>query len=130
MINTATGTFDVEMAPEASEPGGAIARCEFSKTYRGDLEGSSLGVMLTAGDEQAGRAGYVSMEAVTARLGQRTGSFAFQQFGITEDWTQAIECEVVPGSGTAELVGISGRLSFTADAYGIHRYELVYYFVT
>jgi hypothetical protein len=109
----------------APEHGGEITQYEFTKHFRGDLEGSSIGVMLSGGDPQAGQAGYVAMERVSARLDQRTGIFALQHFGVMEGGIQTVECEVVPGSGAAELSGINGRLSITVDAGGLHHYELI-----
>jgi hypothetical protein len=130
MIKTAKGTCDLKMVSVVPGLYGAITRSELTKDYSGDLEGSSLGVAFSAGDPQAGRAGYVSMETVSARLGQRRGTFALQLFGVMDGGTQALECEVVPGSGTADLVGINGRLSIIADTSSRYRYELIYYFVT
>lgn len=59
MVNTARGTFAVTMQPGPAELDGAINRFELSKTFHGDLQGTGAGVMLSAGDPQAGAAGYV-----------------------------------------------------------------------
>jgi len=62
MVNTASGIFDVTMQPGPAELDGAISRFELSKTFRGDLQGTGAGVMLSGGDLQAGAAGYVAIE--------------------------------------------------------------------
>ena len=82
--------------------------------------------MLSGGDPQAGTAGYVAIETVTCRLGEREGSFALQQFGTLRGGSQTLYYEVVPGSGSGELSGISGHLRLTVDQDGTHHYELEY----
>jgi hypothetical protein len=123
---TARGTFDVALTPGAPELGGAVNRLELAKTFHGQLEGTAAGVMLSGGDPQAGAAGYVAIETVTGRLDGRRGDFALQQFGTMRGGAQILHYEVVPGSGTGELSGISGTVALTIEADGTHRYELTY----
>ena len=120
VTSTAKGTFDVSLAPGAAELGGAVGRFDLTKTFHGDLEGAGVGVMLAGGDPQAGSAGYVAIETVTGRLGERTGAFALQQFGTMHEGTPTLHYEVVPGSGSGELVGITGTVALTIDADGHH----------
>ena len=124
MTSTARGTFEVTMRPGAAELDGAVARFELEKTFAGDLEGTGTGVMLSAGDPQAGAAGYVAVETVRGRLGGREGGFALQQFGTMHPSGQVLHYEVVPGSGTGELAGITGTLHLDVDDDGTHRYAL------
>ena len=126
MVDTARGTFDVTMQPGPAELDGAISRFELSKTFHGDLQGTGSGVMLSAGDPQAGAAGYVAIETVQGSLGHRQGSFALQQFGTLRDGSQTLHYEVVPGSGTGGLNGVTGTLHLDVDEHGTHRYELEY----
>ena len=126
MASTASGTFDVTLRAGAAELDGAIGRFELSKTFHGDLQGSGAGVMLSAGDPQAGAAGYVAIEIVRGRLGEQEGSFALQQFGSMHDGSQTLHYEVVPGSGTGQLIGITGTLHLDIDEDGTHRFKLHY----
>jgi Protein of unknown function (DUF3224) len=126
MSGTASGTFDVSLAPGVAELGGAVSRFELTKRFHGDFVGTGTGVMLSAGDPQSGTAGYVAIETVNGRLGEREGGFAFQQFGTMSGGQQSLHYEVVPGSGHGELTGISGTLGLTIDEDGTHRYELEY----
>ncbi len=126
MSVTARGTFDISLAPGPTELDGAVSRFEFTKTFKGDLEGTSTGVMLSAGDPQRGAAGYVAVESVRGKLSDREGSFAFQQFGTLLGGSQTLHYEVVPGSGERGLSGITGRLRLTIDDDGTHHYELEY----
>ncbi len=114
------------MTPSAAEIDGAVGRLDFTKTWRGDLQGSGSGVLLSCGDPQAGEAGYVAIERVDGRLGDRDGGFAFQQSGSMHGGSQALHYDVIPGSGRDALEGIVGTLQLTIDDDGIHRYELEY----
>lgn len=123
---TATGWFDVQMQPGRPELDGAVSRFELTKTFSGDLEAVGAGVMLSSGDPQSGSAGYVAIETVRGRLGDRVGGFALQQMGSMRAGSQALHYEVVPGSGDGELRGITGALHLTIDEDGTHRFELRY----
>jgi hypothetical protein len=125
-VESARGTFEIAMSPGTAEAGGSIARLDFTKTWRGDLEGTGSGVLLSCGDPQAGEAGYVAIEAVDGRLGDRDGGFAFQQLGSMHAGSQTLHYEVAPGSGRGALEGITGTLQLTVDDDGTHRYELEY----
>ena len=126
MTSTARGTFDIAMTPGSAELDGAVGRFELSKTWRGDLAGSGIGVMLSAGNPSEGEAGYLAIETVTGRLGDRNGGFAFQQFGTMHAGSQTQYYEIVPGSGSDQLAGIGGVLHLTVDEDGTHHYELEY----
>lgn len=126
MANTARGTFDVTMQPGPVELDGAISRFELSKSFHGDLQGTGAGLMLSAGDPQAGAAGYVAMETVDGTLGGRQGGFALQQFGTLDGGSQTLHYEVVPGSGSGQLDGLTGILHLNIDGDGTHYYELEY----
>ena len=122
---TATGAFEIERRPAGPEAGGAVARHDFTKTFTGGIEGTGVGLMLSAGDPAAGAAGYVAMEVVTGSLDGRAGSFALQQYGTMDAAGQRLEYEIVPGSGQGELAGIRGRLDLRVED-GSHRYVLEY----
>jgi hypothetical protein len=81
--------------------------------------------MLSAGDPAQGAAGYVALEVVDATLRGRSGTLAFQQLGVMRDGGQELRYDVVPGSGTGALAGLTGTLSLTIDDAG-HHYELTY----
>ncbi len=126
MTNFARGTFEVEMTPGNAEVGGAIGRFDFTKTFRGDFEGTGVGLMLSGGDPQSGSAGYVAMETVHGRLKGREGGFVLQQFATMRNGSQTMHYEVVPGSGSGDLKGLTGMLHLRVDEDGIHHYDLEY----
>jgi hypothetical protein len=129
MPTVARGTFDVKLAPQAQEPGNAeskIAKLTIDKTFRGDLEGRSAGLMLSAGAPATGSAGYVAMEHVTGTLNGRAGSFALQHSGTMDRGAQQLTVSVVPGSGTEQLAGLSGTMRIIIAPDRTHSYELEY----
>lgn len=126
MVSSAHGTFDVTLRPGPAELDGTVDRFELSKTFHGDLTGTGTGVMLSAGDPQAGAAGYVAIEIVCGRLGGSDGGFALQQFGTMAGGAQTLHYEVVPGSGSGELTGITGTLRLEIADDGTHHYQLDY----
>lgn len=123
-MSTARGTFDVHLEPvEHDQPG--IDRMVLTKTWHGDLAGTGVGTMLSAGDPATGVAGYVALETVEGTLEGRRGGFAFQQYGAMRAPEQELRYEIVPGSGTGEIAGIRGTLELTIED-GEHRYLLDY----
>ena len=125
MTEHAQGTFDVTITPQAPDDSG-IGRFDVVKRWDGDLDGTSTGLMLSAGDPAKGSAGYVALEAFTGTLHGREGTFAFQQLGVMRPEGQELRYDVVPGSGAGGLTGIEGTLTLTIDEDGTHAYDLVH----
>jgi|SRR5438128_3552066 len=117
----ASGAFEVKLVPQTDNdttPG----RFLLDKRFHGDLQGTSHGQMLTAGDLAKGAAGYVAMEQITGNLHGRTGSFALQHSGAMDNGALHLNITVVPGSGVGELMGIAGSMSIKIEG-GKHFYE-------
>ena len=107
----ARGTFEVKVQPLTASDIPGVARFSIDKTIHGDLEATTKGEMYTAGAPKAGAAGYVAIEAVTGKLGNKSGSFVLQHFATMDTTGPNMIVKVVPGSGTGELKGIaSGTL--------------------
>jgi hypothetical protein len=81
--------------------------------------------MLTGGDYTKGSAGYVAIETVTGALNGKKGSFMLQHSGTMNNGQQSLSINVIPGTGTGELTGISGSMRIIIDK-GKHSYELDY----
>jgi hypothetical protein len=124
----AKGTFEVRVTPEPvlELEQGAVGQFRATKTFVGDLVGTSTVWMLTAGDQRAGEAGYAAMEMVKGTLGGKTGTFALQHSStMTARGGIDIRIVVTPGSGTGELTGLSG--TFVIDIReGQHLYSFEY----
>jgi len=128
MAQHAEGTFEVKTTPlPADDATGTtrIGRFALDKHFHGDLEAASKGEMLGAGNPASGTAGYVAMEDVTGTLSGRSGSFALQHSGKMYQGKFDLKVEVVPGSGTGELTGISGSMSIII-VDGKHSYKFDY----
>jgi hypothetical protein len=125
-MTTASGTFDVDLTPAATELDGAVSRFELHKRFHGDLEGEGAGVMLSAGDPAAGAAGYVAIETFRGTLAGRRGGVVFAQLGVMHAGSQSLRYVIVPGSGVEELAGINGELQLLVEADGTHRFTLTY----
>ncbi|HEX8152246.1 MAG TPA: DUF3224 domain-containing protein [Thermoanaerobaculia bacterium] len=125
---TATGEFDVKLAPQpASDKGqeAALGRMSLDKQFRGGLEATSVGEMLMVRTPTEGSAGYVALERVTGKLDGRSGSFVLQHNGIMNRNTPALTITVVPDSGTGELEGLNGSMTIEITG-GKHFYRFEY----
>lgn len=127
MTNHAKGEFDVKVIPQPRDDsaGGPFGRLFLDKRFRGDLEGTSKGTMLGTGDPSGGTGGYVALERVTGTLGGRRGSFELQHNGTMRNGVSTMIVNVVPGSGTDELVGLEGRFTIIIEGKK-HSYEFEY----
>lgn len=128
MTNRASGTFEVNLNPQAPEDGvgdPSVSRLSIDKQFRGDLEATSKGQMLAAGTDVEGSAGYVAIERVTGTLHGRRGTFALQHSGTLTRGTPQLTITVVPDSGAGQLAGLAG--SMTIDIVdGKHSYDFEY----
>jgi hypothetical protein len=129
-VARATGEFDVKLnplsayAPDAPD-GPPLGRMSIDKQFRGDLEGTSVGEMLTAGSAVKGSAAYVAIERVTGTLHGKPGSFALHHRGVMSKGEGELIVAVAPGSGTGELAGLVGEMAIIVGG-GKHRYEFEY----
>ena len=120
----ATGTFEVKLVPAATEAG-PIGTMSLDKTFHGDLQGTSLGLMLAYRSPIDGSAGYVALERVTASLAGRQGTFTLQHSGLMDRGAQSLTIVVVPDSATDGLTGLTGTMNITVTP-GRHDYEFSY----
>lgn len=127
-MTTARGSFDVKLTPQPADDyadAATLARLTIDKQFRGDLEATSKGQMLSGGTGVKGSAGYVAIERVTGTLAGRRGSFILQHFGVMDRGAPRLIVSVVPDSGTDELTGLTGTMTIDVGG-GKHAYELTY----
>lgn len=123
----ASGTFKVKLQPlepfAAGQAGVSLGRRSIDKTFSGDLQGTSRGEMLSAvlGDA----AGYVALEQVSGTLEGREGTFVLQHYGVSGRGGDRLTLEVLPGSGTGALAGLTGKMTIRRED-GEHFYSLEY----
>lgn len=124
-----TGTFDVTLDPKAIHGEhtsvNELARLTIDKTFHGELAATSQGEMLSSRSAKAGSAGYVALEQVTGELHGRHGSFVLMHYGQMADGEDLLTLEVVPNSGTQDLIGLSGKMDIRIED-GQHFYDFDY----
>lgn len=128
MTRHARGTFDVQLAPLATEEnveGTPLGRMSIDKTFHGDVEATSKGEMLTAMSPVKGSGAYVAVERVSGSVGGRKGTFALHHVGVMTRGNPSLSIFVVPDSGTGDLTGLAGTVSIEIKE-GKHFYDLAY----
>ena len=102
-----------EKSFDEPEDGPKLTRAHVRKSFHGDLSGTGnlMYVMTYLNSEEASFTGF---EKVVGSLGGRTGSFVLRHTGSYDGEKATSEYEVVPGSGTGELAGLSGTGGFSA----------------
>ena len=125
MTTRASGSFDVKMKPLVTynqDEGASLGRMSVDKEFHGDLEGTSKGEMLSAGNPSSGFAGYVAIERVTGSLKGHKGVFVLQHTATLANGKGDLTITVVPGSGAGELTGLAGKMTINI-VDGKHFYE-------
>jgi hypothetical protein len=121
MTTRATASFKIEAWDETviAEAAGSprLARVTVKKTFQGDITGESTAELLMsqASEESAG---YVAIERVTATLAGRRGTFDVQHCAAKGGPNPRAIWFVVPGSGTGELRGLTGEVTYRHDETG------------
>lgn len=129
MSHRATGTFTVDNWEEEAfdeRAGAKLSRAHLTKTFHGDIEGTSTTDILMAVPPVAGSAAYVGFERLVGRLHGREGSVVFHHSAIASDDAPAAPWTVVRDSGTGELTGLRGVGQLTVGADGGHSFTLDY----
>jgi hypothetical protein len=128
-MTQATGTFEVtgggEEPYEELDRGIKLTHASGTQTFTGDIEGDGAvhWLMLYRADKSAR---FVGLQRITGSVGGRTGTFVLSAEGDHEGGASRIRLQVVPGSGTEDLVGIDGTGSMTAPGGAKGTYELQY----
>jgi hypothetical protein len=104
--------------------GTELSQVHISRTFSGDLDGSSTAEILIAKSEGGGA--YTGQDLITGTLDGKTGSFVIQHGGIMGPEGISNSGTIVPGSGTGKLEGITGEGTLLADEEGNHTLTLDY----
>ena len=122
-------TFKIEGWDEEpfDDPGDGpkLTRAHVKRSFNGDLSGTGnlMYVMAHLDSENASFTGY---EKVAGSLGGRSGSFVLLHTGTYDGAAATAKYEVVPGSGTGELAGLTGSGGFSAGHAEEHDMTLDY----
>jgi hypothetical protein len=127
-MQTASGTFQVdswEEEPYDEADGAKLSRASLTKTFHGDLEGTSSAELLVAIAQESSRA-YVGIERIQGRLNDLEGSFVVQHNATGTRGDDRAVVTVVPDSGTGGFAGLSGTFTICAEDDGSHSYDFAY----
>jgi hypothetical protein len=127
-MTTATGRFDLtswdqETYDEAD--GATLARVRNTKAFEGGITGTSAAELLMAGATD-GTAAYVAIERVDAAVDGRKGTFVLRHSALAAGDGGDVRVDVLPGSGTGELAGLTGELTIAQSDDGEHTYTFSY----
>jgi hypothetical protein len=129
MTSQAVGTFEVKVKPlpeDEKVAGVPVGRMSIDKTFKGDIDGTSAGEMMTTGTAVKGSAGYVAVEIVTGSIKGRKGAFTLMHHAtMKENADFRMNIVVVPDSGTSELTGLAGKMEIIIEG-GKHSYRFDY----
>jgi len=129
MTAQATGIFEVKVKPLTEDikvPGVPVGRMSIDKQFKGDIEGTSLGEMMTVGTPVKGSAGYVAVEVVIGSIKGRKGAFTLMHHAtMKENADFRMNIVVVPDSGTGELAGLAGKMEIIIEG-AKHSYRFDY----
>ncbi|WP_093802482.1 DUF3224 domain-containing protein [Streptomyces sp. Wb2n-11] len=128
MSTTAAGTFELvwdEKPPYSDEEGTQLSKVVVTKTFTGDIQGTSVTELIKAMTSEPTSAGYVAVERLTGTVHGRKGTFVLQHSAISTRGEGDLNIVIVPDSGTGELSTISGKLNVVV-ADGTHSYTLEY----
>jgi hypothetical protein len=124
----ATGTFTIDTwdaQPYDELDGVSLARTRVTKTFSGEVAGTSTAELLMAGTP-SGAAAYVGFERISASVHGRAGTFVLHHTATAADGAQSASWTVVPGSGTGALRGLRGAARIEQTPDGGHTFTLDY----
>jgi Protein of unknown function (DUF3224) len=127
MTKHATSSFTIDSWNEqvVLDENGKLVRTSITKTFSGDIRGTSVAemIMAHAGGESAA---YCGFERLTVTLDGKAGTFLVHhnatrwKGGGEATWT------VMASSGTGELTGLRGTAKIDRHEDGSHRFSLAY----
>lgn len=127
-MSRAEGTFDIDRFepadPHDEHDGVTLARAHITKTFHGDLTGTSDTDLITVQTEHP--AAYVGIERFDGVLGGRKGGVVLQHSAGGKDGVPWMTWKIVETSGTGELSGIRGEGQIIVAPDGEHAYTLNY----
>jgi hypothetical protein len=121
----ATSRFEITSweGPAWDESDGIVlSQVRVTKSFTGDLEGSSVAQLLTCVTPE-GPSAYTAQERFDGTLAGRRGTFVSQHGAATLD---GVDWVVAAGTGTGELAGISGTGTIEIAEDGTHTFTLDY----
>ncbi|MFC1419922.1 DUF3224 domain-containing protein [Streptacidiphilus cavernicola] len=123
MSKRVTSAFSIDKweGKPADWHGAQLQRTEAAKTFTGDLAGTSAleAVMLGVGENVSA---YVAVERMEVEFDGLKGSFCLLHAATANGDENEMKLTIIPGSGTGDLVGLTG----TAVVLPGHEFALEY----
>lgn len=128
-MTTTTGRFDLtswdeETIDDAAE-GARLVRARNTKTFSGGITGTSAAELLQAIAGETAQV-YVAVERVTAAVDGHQGTFVLRHSALLHGDAGDMLVDVVPGSATGGLTGLTGTLTIEMSPAGEHTYSFDY----
>lgn len=127
---TAKGTFDTAnwdaKQPYEERDGVTLGLVTMTKTFHGDLTGTSLVTLMIATTPVEDSRSYVALERIEGALHGRSGSFVVQHNAVSDRGAHSLRVSVVPDSATGELTGLRGEMQIVIGPDGGHSYTFDY----
>ena len=128
-MTTTSGRFDLTSWDEEvydDAAGARLVRARNTKAFEGGISGTSTAELLQAIAGENG-AVYVAVERVTAEVDGRKGTFVLRHSAAhTAGGGGDMRVDVVPGSATGDLTGLTGELTIAMTEAGDHTYTFEY----
>ncbi len=127
-MTTATGRFDLTSWDQETydeSEGATLVRARNTKSFEGAITGTSAAELLMA-SASGGTAVYVGIERVDAAVGGRKGTFVLRHSALGSAEGGDMRVDVLPGSGTGELAGLTGELTIAKSDDDEHTYSFEY----
>ena len=124
----ATGSFQLLSWQENTyddRQGIRLTRAEVTQRFEGTVTGDGA-VQWLMTYRPDGTARFVGLQRVDGSLEGKSGSFVMETSGDFDGQVASWEAVVIPGSGTDDLHGLSGRGTFTAPHGSAASFELEY----
>ncbi|HEX6817449.1 MAG TPA: DUF3224 domain-containing protein [Ktedonobacterales bacterium] len=128
MTIRATGAFVIDtwdQQPYDEADGTSLARTRVTKTFRGEIEGTSTAELLMAGARNGSMA-YVGFERLSVSIQGRGGSFILHHNAVASSEGQSASWTILPHSGTGALESLRGEATITIEPDGGHTFILDY----
>jgi hypothetical protein len=122
LVAQSSFVIDKKDAAPVEWEGGHMSQNSFYKTFTGDITGTSLVKAIMMMSENAGPAVYVGVERYDVTVNGKKGTFLLTHTAYMPDPQKITRWEIVPGSGSGELTGISG----TGEIQPGHNFRLEY----
>ena len=128
MTTRATGAFDIDVwepQPYDEAEGATLTRTRVTKTFHGEIEGTSVAELLMA-TARNGSMAYVGFERISGSIHGHAGTFVLHHNATASRDEQSATWTILANSGTGELESLRGEAQIINEPGGKHTFILDY----